>query len=232
VKAKAAGAISFPGMPQEVFDELPNNFELSEIGETPEGWSIRSVGDAATMLRDSLTPGDYPDEAFDHFSIPAFDKGCSPLVETGVTIKSNKLVVKPNCVLVSKLNPRIQRVWLPDDNAIERRRIASTEFLVLSPNDSWAREYLYCQIMTADFQERMAGQVTGTSNSHQRVKPQDFLNMLIVDSKSTRIAFSNFISPLFDKVRSNLVQNILLGQLRDALIPKLLSGAIRVPIPA
>ena len=49
VKAKAAGADSFPSMPQHVFDALPTCFVNSEIGPVPEGWEVVSIGDVVTV---------------------------------------------------------------------------------------------------------------------------------------------------------------------------------------
>ena len=48
VKAKAAGAASFPSMPQLVFDVLPTRFVDSEIGPVPEGWEVKAIGDVVT----------------------------------------------------------------------------------------------------------------------------------------------------------------------------------------
>ena len=50
VKAKAAGASSFPSMPREVFDALPTRFVDSEIGPVPEGWEVRALAEVATFL--------------------------------------------------------------------------------------------------------------------------------------------------------------------------------------
>jgi len=49
VKAKAEGATSFPSMPQPVFDALPTRFVDSEIGPVPEGWDVKAIGDVVTV---------------------------------------------------------------------------------------------------------------------------------------------------------------------------------------
>lgn len=56
VKAKAAGATSFPSMPQPVFDALPTRFVDSAIGPVPEGWSASSVGAFVSQVRRGITP--------------------------------------------------------------------------------------------------------------------------------------------------------------------------------
>ena len=50
VKAKAAGATSFPSVPQPVFDALPIHFVDSEIGAVPEGWEVKGIASIATFL--------------------------------------------------------------------------------------------------------------------------------------------------------------------------------------
>ena len=49
VKAKAAGAASFPSLPQPVFDALPTRFVDSDIGPVPEGWEVQGIDDVITV---------------------------------------------------------------------------------------------------------------------------------------------------------------------------------------
>ena len=50
VKTKAAGADSFPSMPQHVFDALPTRFVDSEIGPVPEGWEVKDLSTVFTLV--------------------------------------------------------------------------------------------------------------------------------------------------------------------------------------
>jgi type I restriction enzyme S subunit len=50
VRAKAVGATSFPGMPQDLFDTLPDTFEPSEIGDIPRGWEVQPIGELAECV--------------------------------------------------------------------------------------------------------------------------------------------------------------------------------------
>ena len=77
--------------------------------------------------------------------------------------------------------------------------------------------------------EEFASRVTGTSGSHQRVKPDDLLKIgCIVPASECVQRFTDAVSPILAKVHSNLEQSGTLAALRDALLPKLLSGEIRV----
>lgn len=228
VKAKAAGQTTFPSMPQPVFDALPSRLKDSELGPVPEGWVVGTVGSFATISRAQLKPMDYPDEIFDHFSLPAFDAGKQPVTEPGGGIKSNKFEVVEGSVLLSKLNPRIPRVWLPPKSS-GHRQIASTEFMVFVPKKKTERHYLYCQFQQSGFREDLAQSATGTSNSHQRVKPKDVLNKHVVESSGiVREAFSAITDPLFEHIAAMHDESQKLAQMRDYLLPKLLSGEVRV----
>jgi type I restriction enzyme S subunit len=216
------------GLPNELAELLHNSFEESELEEVPEGWVVATIGNVATLSRDTVTPMDAPDEFFDHFSIPAYDDGRSPKREQGATIKSNKFLVPSDSVLLSKLNPRIPRVWLPQIGA-ERRAVSSTEFLVLRPRPPVDRAYLYCLLSSAEFAREFETLVTGTSGSHQRVKPENLLQMRHVVAPDAIIArFAEYVRPLLARISTATTESLTLSAIRDTLLPKLISGELRV----
>lgn len=228
VKAKAAGSASFPSMPLSVFDALPTRFVASAIGPVPEGWEVDGIANIAALSNVQVNPQDNAHEVFEHFSIPAFDAGMRAVVESGDAIKSNKFLVVEGCVLLSKLNPRIQRVWLPPTPS-NRQQISSTEFLVFVPKIASDRYYLYCQFQQPAFSEDLAQGASGTSNSHQRVRPNDVLyKSVIVPPLAIRKGFGDIANPLFALAEANHAELALLAETRDYLLPRLLSGRVRV----
>jgi type I restriction enzyme S subunit len=228
VKAKAAGARSFPGMPPNAFAVLPTSFVDSELGPIPKGWKTGMVSDAAELSKVQVKPQEAAEEVFDHFSIPAFDDGQTAAIEAGSAIKSNKFLVIENCVLVSKLNPRIPRTWLPPA-ANKRRQIASTEFLVTVPHGGWSRDYLYCQFQQDEFRDSLTQGASGTSNSHQRARPQDFLaKNIVIPPALLRAEFQSIVGPMMNLRATQHAESRKLAEMRDYLLPKLLSGEVRV----
>jgi type I restriction enzyme S subunit len=187
-----------------------------------------AFGDLATIERHGLDPQDHSDEWFDHYSLPAFDAGARPALERGRDIKSNKFVLTPGCVLLSKLNPSIPRVWFPRLSRT-RRSIASTEFVVLRPTKASSTEHLNCLLRTDAIREHLIARASGTSNSHQRVKPDDLLATPVHRPAPDRLArFTKLARPLFELVSANLAQSSTLAETRNTLLPKLLSGELRV----
>ena len=223
VKARAAG-IAPVGLDAATATLFPDSFE----DDLPKGWVKGNLSDLANLNRASINPMKTPDTLFDHYSLPAFDEGHWPREEIGFEIKSNKFLLAPDCVLLSKLNPRIKRVWLPSAFT-QNLRVSSTEFLVLQPSRSSAA-HLFSVVSSDEFQTKMQGLVSGTSSSHQRVRPDDVLSIPIVIAKAEVLAaFSDLVAPLFAQIENNLRQARTLAGLRDQLLPRLIAGELRVP---
>jgi type I restriction enzyme S subunit len=227
VRAKAEGRPT--GLPDEISELFPDSFEGSELGEIPMGWEIAAIDHIVNLRKDSVNPSDSPEEEFDHYSIPAFDAGKSPSRETGGSIKSQKFQVGENDLLVSKLNPASPRIWIPFSSSA-RRSICSTEFLVCQASTCFGRAFAYCLASSDSIIEAMIGLAGGTSNSHQRIRPGDFLALACcMGSQKVRSAFSDVVEPLLGKTLALRTESRSLASARDTLLPKLISGELRIP---
>ena len=216
------------GMDAETAALFPDSFEDSSLGYKPAAWKIGQVNDLASLNRDAVNPGNFPFETFDHYSLPAFDNGRIPKVELGSTIMSNKFIVTPDSVLLSKLNPHLPRIWLPVLHS-NRRSLCSTEFIVASSKSGVSREYLYSLFTSTAFASVYGTLVTGTTGSHQRIRPESVLEMQVTIPTAALIrAFTDVVKPMFDRINCNTEQSCSLATLRDTLLPKLLSGDLSI----
>jgi type I restriction enzyme S subunit len=230
VRAKMEGRD--PALPQPLADLFPDSFEDSELGEIPRGWEVGQFRDVVEQLRDQENPLSLPNVLFHHFSIPAFDEGQSPKAEYGGSIKSLKSRVPSGVVLLSKLNPEIERVWLVDVRPSERA-VCSTEFLVLRARPPFTRSFVYCLARSPVFRQQIEGLVTGTSKSHQRAQVESILNLAVVAPPSSIVAaFDRSVDSLLARTLECRRESHTLAALRDALLPKLISGELRVENPA
>ena len=227
VRAKMAGRVP-EGMDEATAALFPGSFSSSALGTVPLGWHIGTVGNFARLSKGVVNPGSRPATLFEHFSLPAFDNDRQPVLETGETIKSNKTPVPSNAVLLSKLNPHIPRIWMPfrcGPNAV-----CSTEFLVFQPLPSSCKEFVYCAFSAPELISRLQQLVTGTSNSHQRIKPdQVAIIKAIVPPVAVVETFEAVVCPIFERIYANRLQAQTLTTLRDTLIPRLISGQLRLP---
>jgi type I restriction enzyme S subunit len=216
------------GMDAETAALFPDDFEDSELGPIPRGWSVGCVGDLVEVTRDTIQPSDYPDEVFDHYSFEACDAGCTPARTEGAAMKSGKLLVPADSVLLSRLNPSISRLWLPWPTT-QARSVASSEFLVVRGRRGVPRTYFYSLFGSASFREAFEGLATGTSTSHQRVRPSDFSDIPAAWPPREIIQrFDGEACGLLARARIGREEAIRLAGLRDVVLPKLMSGELRV----
>jgi type I restriction enzyme S subunit len=199
------------------------------IIEAKEAWTEIELKDLALHWKEHISPSKRPKEIYYHYSLPAFDNGKIPAIETGEEILSNKYKVIPNSLLVSKLNPRFPRIWGIFGNSIHRNSVCSTEFQVLKPKESIYLVFLYFFLKSSQIIRELSSSAGGTSGSHQRVSPEDIFGLKLLLPPSEKIRHFDIITRVqFDKIAKNIDQTKGLTHLRDILLPKLLSGEARV----
>jgi type I restriction enzyme S subunit len=224
VVAKSEGRKPF-GMTDEIAALFPDRFAPNGL---PEGWKPGKVRDLLTLSKQQCIPMNAGAEFFEHYSIPSFDAGQEPVLELGSSIKSNKFIVPSRCILVSKLNPATPRIWWPRESS-PVPRICSTEFMVAVPRAGIPQSYCFALSSSADVNDQLCGLVTGTSNSHQRVKPDDFLDLPVsLPTGELLAAFDTVVGPLYARRILNQKQNRALRNLRDAILPGLVSGELQI----
>lgn len=140
-------------------------------------WEKKPLGQVAKLVKETWNPKKEDDELVSLFSIPAYDTG-APEVASPQDIKSNKLLIPNNSVLLSKINPRIERVWKIPFSDLDYKKVASTEFLVFQPLQGEV-DYLYYVFKSKAFRKKLLSLLTGSSGSHQRAKPEDVLEIEI-----------------------------------------------------
>jgi len=199
------------------------------VVEAKEEWEEGTVADFAQHCKESLNPQKHPTTVFQHYSIPAFDDGKRPTIETGENIQSNKYLVPSNCILFSKLNPhKDKRVWLMLDDVTDNA-ICSTEFQIVKPTNPEYLYFLYGWLTNKENYDEIASGVGGTSGSHQRIDPKSIFSFTCpnVDSETIR-NYNNKVEPLFYKIRNNQYQIQTLIQTRDGLLPRLMGGEVKI----
>ena len=227
VRAKAEGREP-QGMDADTAALFPSEFEESGLGLIPKGWRARRFGDLASLSKGTVNPMDHPCEVFEHYSLPAFDTSRLPVFELGETIKSNKTRIGNGIVLQSKLNPHIPRVWLPFNVGFQA--VCSTEFLPWTAKEPASPEILYCLLTSAEFAAEVQTLVTGTSNSHQRVKADQIAALpVVVATDSVYTAYTGLVRSLLKRVGENTAAVKTLATLRDTFLPRLISGKLRIP---
>lgn len=118
---------------------------------------------------DSINPMKTPDTVFEMYSVPIYGTG-HPEYLLGREIGSNKVKVHKNDVLLCKINPRINRVWVVADES-DYQSIASSEWIVVR-NSSYNPEFLAWYFKSPRFKKMMISEVTGIGGSLTRAQPR------------------------------------------------------------
>ena len=194
----------------------------------PEGNEV-FLSDVSDHHKKNIKPFENSFQEYFHYSIPAFDDGQNPQIEVGDTIRSNKYQVLTNSILISKLNPRFPRVWQISSPIDEEVSICSTEFQVVVPNEPLLFPFIYYFLKSRPVTDELIGAAGGTSGSHQRASPDDIFNLSFSKPDDEKLKqFHQIVAPNLDKINSNKTQIQSLTNLRDTLLPKLMSGEVRV----
>ena len=175
-----------------------------------------AIKDLATHEKNQELPREHVEGAIHHYSLPAYDSGKTPGVEEADSIKSNKFIIDKPCVLFSKLNPGTPRIWLvnPEDGI---KSYASTEFIVLTPKENVDIANLWAACSEGRISQNLADMASGTSTSHQRVRPADILNSKVLDLND-----QSEIRSITSYIEALRKENLQLAETRDALIKRLI----------
>jgi Type I restriction modification DNA specificity domain len=212
-------------------DKIAANQRVIQAAESLMGATVAKVSDytplsgLASRSTIFVNPQEF-DDVVAHFSFPAFDDGANPAVVNAATIRSGKFLLSQPCVLFAKLNPRIPRIWnvaiLPAEMAL-----ASTEFVVLRPMDV-DTSALWSALRQPEVSKTLQPNVAGTSGSRQRIQPGDLMGVRVRDVRRLSAAAARTITSLGRLCHARRIESMRLASLRDALLPLLISGRVRV----
>ena len=142
-------------------------------------------------------------------------------------IKSNKYSIDSGCILISKLNPSTKRAWLPACQT--SNSVCSTEFIVYRPKVAEHKSFYFSAISSKAFTDYLLAHVSGSTGSRQRAQPKSTLIYPMPNPGARAIKeYCEFADPLYMQIQINEFSSMQLEKLRDALLPKLMSGEIDV----
>ena len=141
-------------------------------GDLPDGWVTTTLGTVRLDLSKSIDPRKSGAEMFELYSVPSFSDR-RPEFVSGNTVGSSKRTVEPNSVILCKINPRINRVWVVRDYS-QHRKIASTEWLCFSELSGLFPDFLCYYLRQDSFREYLASNASGVGGSLMRVRDTTF----------------------------------------------------------
>lgn len=151
-------------------------------------------------------------------------------ISEGINRKINSgSAFRNNDTLLAKITPCLENgktgfVMNLKENKLGR---GSTEFIVMRGKEGTSPCFVYCLARNLEFRDIAILSMTGTSG-RQRVQINVLKEFLIGLSKNKMKIFHTTAFDLFEKIKQNQFQMFTLSQLRDTLLPKLISGEVRI----
>ena len=227
VRAKMEGrwqrGQSLPGLPAHLYDIFPDRLVESELGEIPEGWEMRSLDSIANYLN-GLALQKFPPESETDFlpviKIAQLRAGNTNGSDKASTQIKPEYVVVDGDVLFSWSGSLEVEVWNGGRGALNQHlfKITSNEV------PKWFYFFATRQHLS-DFRAIAAGKAT-TMGHIQRKHLTDA--RIAVAPPESMTKFDAVIASQFDQLVSNAQQSRSFAQLRDTLLPKLISGELRI----
>ena len=139
--------------------------------ELPPGWTWATLDNFVRDRGVSVDPARWPEKRFTLYSVPAHALG-KPEILYGKDIGSTKQAIVPGTVLLSKINPRINRVWITADHGPNASLLGSTEWITFPPSAQVNADYLKFFLMRENVRRYLTENVSGVGGSLMRVNTE------------------------------------------------------------
>ena len=235
VRAKAEGRPT--GLPPEISDLFPDELVDSEIGEIPKGWSATPLSDAINL-----------DSGF-AYKGKSKGRGDKFLVTMGCVSQSNRFsakglhryegefkdrnIVKAGDICVSshdvtQAREHLGAPFIVPESIGNTITAAATNTFIVRPAGRLSTEFLYQLFQTQRYRNEMIASAKGTAILH--ISKTAVTNFLYCDpTKALKDNFDSLAIPIAQRINVLTDENQALADLRDTLLPKLMSGELRIP---
>jgi len=209
-----------PYLAPEIWALFPDR--LGDEGK-PEGWKGATLGEIAIQVGESVNPRRFTPET-PYIGLEHMPRQSIALEnwEGAGKVTSGKLAFKRGDFLFGKLRPYFHKVGIaPIDG------ICSTDIVVLNAKSPNARAFVLSCISQEDyvaFTDRTSDGTKMPRTSWGRMEKYE----ISIPTPQTFEFFDRTASPLFERVIANIHESKVLSTTRDFLLPKLMSGEIRI----
>ena len=224
----------FPNEDGKPYKSSGGEMVESELGMIPKGWSytnIESVVSAANTGADAIRRAPIVDYNTGIKCVRVGDMSNKRDISSWAYCEVNdedykKFSLKKNDILVTRTATIGLNTFIFED----LKAVYNNGLIRLKVKEDFNPIYIYQVMNHKDFMEHIS-KITGETSTRPNMKINYLLNYkFILPEKDIRDKFEKIIIPILDKINSNNHENEKLAISRDTLLPKLMSGEIRVPI--
>jgi len=226
VRAKAEGRQP-EGMDAATAALFPSGFDEIDGKEVPKGWEVGCLPDFFEINPKRILEKDTVAPYLDMQNVPTH--GHRPIDWIQRAFSSGTKFINGD-TLLARITPCLENGKTIFVDFLNEGEVGwgSTEYIVLRPKPPLPTEFGYLLARDEDFRAHAVLNMSGSSG-RQRVPSQCFDSYQItVPSKSVAEKFGALVKPLIVSIKRNDEQSRILTQIRDTLLPKLMSGDISV----
>ena len=218
----------FPNENGEPYKSSGGEMVDCELGPIPKGWEIKKVGEILKTVLGG-TPSRKKNIYWENGKMPWINSGkvndyriiepSEYITELGLEKSSTKLLPKRTTVIA------ITGATLGKISLLEIDCCANQSIVGILENNIFKSEYIY--IWMINIIDRLISWQTGGAQQHIN---KDNINKfgILVPSEKILLKYYRQTKPIFNKISNNCIESKYLQNLRDTLLPKLISGEIRI----
>ncbi len=233
VHAKAEGRRPF-GMDDETAALFPDRFVETGEGLVPEGWETTTLKEQTTKIGSGATPrggkAAYVDDGIALIrSQNVYDsefvwRGLARITDDAAE-KLAGVTVERNDVLLNITGASILRTCVIDPSVLPAR--VNQHVAIVRAKEGVPARYIHAHLLNQSTKNYLMGMDAGGSREAVTKGHIESVPMLL-PSRQILSRFENLVQPMFEAIENDLVESRTLADLRDTLLPKLLSGEIRL----
>ncbi|HLH77328.1 MAG TPA: restriction endonuclease subunit S [Candidatus Binataceae bacterium] len=218
---------SLPGLPADLYDLFPDSFEDSELGGIPKDWGTTRLSDAFEINPPRSLSAGAVSPYLDMANMPT--NSPRPLGRVDRAFTSGMKFINGD-TLVARITPCLENGKTAFVDFLEDGQVGwgSTEYIVLRSKPPLPLEFSYFLARSYDFRAHAIANMSGTSG-RQRVPVSCFDSYLVVVPLAPIAeSFGRLVQPIMTVIKHHDEESRTLAEMRDRLLPKLISGKLRV----
>lgn len=228
VRAKAEG--SDPGLPEHIADLFPDRFEDSELGGIPAGWEVSTLGDLSQKPQYGYTASAKSEAIGSKFlritdinKQDWIDWASVPFCEISAE-DYEKYRIRDGDILIARIADPGHGVMIEED----ADAVFASYLIRFSLEDMEYNRYIQYWLKSSAYWGLVTSRSAGTTRINLNAKVLGAFPVVLPDH-AVASAFRETIDSLRSRVVDNVEQSRTLAALRNTLLPKLISGELRVP---
>ena len=223
VRSKLEGRST--GLPRHVWDLFPSKLVDSELGKIPEGWKASTAAELSKLNSETWTRATLPSK-INYVNLSNTKRGRIEFVKPYRALKAPsraKRILRVGDTIVGTVRPGNGSYAIVSETDLT----GSTGFAVLRPNSTEYAEFIYLAVTAVSNIGTLAHIADGAAYPAVRPEVVSATPLVIPDCR-VLAQFSSIASALFRRIAHSERESRTISSIRDTLLPKLISGEIRV----